>query len=156
MNDVNPRPPADPPPLTASVVFRLGTLGSVVTARFTEALAALGLKPKHVGLMVALDSGAPPSQLELARTMAVAPSLVVALADHLQQIGAVDRVRDPADRRRQVLALTGTGRALLADCTALARRLDEELTASLGASEREALRRTLGVLGVEAGLPTGD
>ncbi|MFI9331350.1 MarR family winged helix-turn-helix transcriptional regulator [Kitasatospora sp. NPDC052868] len=146
----------NPPPLTASVVFRLGTLGSLVTARFTTALAELGLKPKHVGVLVALDSGAQPSQLELARTMAVAPSLVVALADHLEQVGAVDRVRDPADRRRQVLALTDTGRSLLADCTALAHRLDEELTASLTAPDREALRRTLGVLGVEAGLPTGD
>ncbi|MFJ3789776.1 MarR family winged helix-turn-helix transcriptional regulator [Kitasatospora sp. NPDC090091] len=155
MNDVNP-PPASSPPLTASVVFRLGTLGSVVTARYTEALAEIGLKPKHVGLMVALDSGAPPSQLELARTMAVAPSLVVSLADHLEQIGAVDRVRDPADRRRQVLALTGTGRALLAECAALAHRLDEEVTAALGATEREALRRTLGVLGAEVGLPTLD
>ncbi|MFF2045661.1 MarR family winged helix-turn-helix transcriptional regulator [Kitasatospora sp. NPDC058170] len=150
MNNVNP------PPLTTSVVFRLGTLGSLVTARFTTALAELGLKPKHVGVLVALDSGAPPSQLELARTMAVAPSLVVALADHLEQVGAVDRVRDPADRRRQVLALTDTGRDLLADCTALAHRLDEELTASLTGPDREALRRTLGVLGVEAGLPTGD
>ncbi|AUY48780.1 MarR family winged helix-turn-helix transcriptional regulator [Streptomyces sp. CB01881] len=150
MNDVNPSP------LTASVVFRLGTLGSVVTARFTEALAVLGLKPKHVGLMVALESGAPPSQLELARTMAVAPSLVVSLADHLEQIGALDRVRDPADRRRQVLALTDAGRALLADCTALAHRLDAELTASLDGPEREALRRALGVLGAEAGLPTQD
>ncbi|WP_395293355.1 MarR family winged helix-turn-helix transcriptional regulator [Kitasatospora hibisci] len=155
MNDVNP-PPAQPPLLTDSVVFRLGTLGSVVTARYTEALAELGLKPKHVGLMVALDSGAPPSQLELARTMAVAPSLVVSLADHLEQIGAVDRVRDPADRRRQVLALTGAGRALLAECAALAHRLDAEVTAALGDSEREALRRTLGVLGVQAGLPTRD
>ncbi|MFG3056375.1 MarR family winged helix-turn-helix transcriptional regulator [Kitasatospora sp. NPDC048239] len=150
MNNVNPAP------LTASVVFRLGTLGSVVTARFTTALAELGLKPKHVGVLVALDSGAPPSQQELARTMAVAPSLVVALADHLEQVGAVDRVRDPADRRRQVLALTDTGRSLLAECTALAHGLDEELTASLTAPDREALRRTLGVLGVEAGLPTGD
>ncbi|MEK2490745.1 MarR family winged helix-turn-helix transcriptional regulator [Kitasatospora purpeofusca] len=150
MNDVNPLP------LTASVVFRLGTLGSIVTARFTTALAELGLKPKHVGVMAALDSGAPPSQLELARTMAVAPSLVVSLADHLERIGAVDRVRDPADRRRQVLALTDAGRELLADCTALAHRLDEELTASLTDPEREALRRTLGLLGAEAGLPTSD
>ncbi|GAA2821515.1 MarR family winged helix-turn-helix transcriptional regulator [Kitasatospora sp. CM 4170] len=155
MNDVKP-PQAAARPVTTSVVFRLGTLGSVVTARYTEALAEIGLKPKHVGLMVALDSGAPPSQLELARTMAVAPSLVVSLADHLEQIGAVDRVRDPADRRRQVLALTGAGRALLAECAALAHRLDEEVTAALGASEREALRRTLGVLGAEAGLPTHD
>jgi len=35
--------------------------------------------------------------------MGVAPSLVVALADHLKELEAVQRVRDPADRRRQIL-----------------------------------------------------
>ncbi|MFB8173585.1 hypothetical protein ACFC60_37115 [Kitasatospora purpeofusca] len=65
-------------------------------------------------------------------------------------------MRNPADRRRQVLALTDAGRELLADCTVLAHRLDEELTASLTDPDRETLRRTLGLLGAEAGLPTSD
>ncbi len=86
----------------------------------------------------------------------VALSLVVAPADHLERIGAVDRVRDAADRRRQVLALTHAGRGPLNDCTVLAHRLDEELTGSLTAPDQETLRRVPGVLGAEAGLPTDD
>ncbi|MFE7191471.1 MarR family winged helix-turn-helix transcriptional regulator [Kitasatospora sp. NPDC057541] len=147
MDDVNRAP------LTSSLVFRLGTLGTVATARFTAAIESRGLKPKHVGLLAALSSRAAPSQLELSQAMGVAPSLVVSLADQLEAMDALQRVRDPADRRRQTLVLTDTGRRLLDECTALARDLDTELAAALTPDERETLRRVLGVLARDAGLP---
>ncbi|MFD8706584.1 MarR family winged helix-turn-helix transcriptional regulator [Kitasatospora sp. NPDC059648] len=147
MNAVNP------PTLTSSLSFRLGTLGTVATARFTAAIEERGLKPKHVALLAALDAGAASSQLELAQAMGVAPSLVVSLADQLQALGAVARERDPVDRRRQTLALTEDGRALLHECAAQAHAVDAELAAALSPAERETLRRALGVLAREAGLP---
>ncbi|WP_460303994.1 MarR family winged helix-turn-helix transcriptional regulator [Actinocorallia aurea] len=139
--------------LAETVAFRLGTLGSVVTDRFAAALAPLDLKPKHAGLLALLDAGCGASQLDVARAMGVAPSLVVSLADHLEGLGALQRVRDPADRRRQVLTLTSRGRELLAACAETARALDAELTAPLTARERAALGRVLAVLGERAGLP---
>lgn len=60
--------------------------------------------------MAILSSGTPASQQELAATMDVAPSLVVSLADQLESLGAIERVRDPDDRRRQKLSLTEVGR----------------------------------------------
>jgi DNA-binding MarR family transcriptional regulator len=139
--------------LTDTLSFRLGTLGAIVSARFAAAVEAYGVKPKHVGLMAVLSSGTPASQQELAATMNVAPSLVVALADQLESLGAIERVRDPDDRRRQKLSLTGHGQALLADCTQAARALDAELTASLAGVDRAALHRALATLAGEAGLP---
>lgn len=38
--------------------------------------------------------------------MGVVPSLVVTLADQLEGLGAIERVRDPDDRRRHRLGLT--------------------------------------------------
>ncbi|GHI35797.1 MarR family winged helix-turn-helix transcriptional regulator [Streptomyces violascens] len=99
--------------VNSSVVFRLGVLGAAATDLFAARIEAHELKPKHVGLMVVLDAGRASSQLEIAGVMGVAPSLVVALADHLEKLGAVQRVRDPADRRRQTLTLTEHGRELL-------------------------------------------
>jgi DNA-binding MarR family transcriptional regulator len=81
-----------------------------------------------------------------------APSRVVSLAE-LESLGAIERVRDPDDRRRQKLSLTEQGQALLADCTRAARALDAELTASVGAADRAALQRALATLVGEAGLP---
>ena len=96
------------------------------------------------------------SQQELAARLGVAPSLVVSLADHLETLGAVRRVRDPGDRRRQVLTLTDHGRDLLEQCAAAARALDEELTAALAPEQRVALHDALGVLAAAYGLPSGE
>ncbi len=132
--------------LQATVAYRLGTLGAEVADRYADRIASHGLKPKHAGLMAALGQGSAASQQDLARHLGVAPSLIVALADHLERLGAIERVRDPHDRRRQVLTLTAHGRDMLAHCEAAARSLDEELTAALTADQRSALDQALTVL----------
>ncbi|MER6068242.1 MarR family winged helix-turn-helix transcriptional regulator [Streptomyces sp. NPDC001817] len=153
MSDVNEAAAGDASGLTSTVVFRLGTLGTVVTDRFTRRIEELGLKPKHVGLMAALSLAAVASQQELAARMGVAPSLMVSLADYLEGLGAVKRVRDPQDRRRQVLTLTEKGQGLLDRCTSMARALDEEFVAGLTEEQRKALYEALRVLAKRADLP---
>ncbi|MFC5826648.1 MarR family winged helix-turn-helix transcriptional regulator [Nonomuraea insulae] len=139
--------------LPGTLSFRFGILGAMVTDLFVAALGPLDLKPKHVGMLVLLDTGGPAAQLEIARTMGVAPSLVVSLADHLEKLGAIQRVRDAADRRRQVLSLTDQGRDLLAAGLAAANRLDADLAEPLSEQDRKELGRILGILAAEAGLP---
>ncbi|WP_372351111.1 MarR family winged helix-turn-helix transcriptional regulator [Streptomyces sp. KL116D] len=136
--------------------FRLGTLGALIADQYAAALAVHDLKPKHVGLLGVLDAGLATSQLEIAKLMRVAPSLVVSLADHLESMGAIERLRDPADRRRQTLTLTDDGRDLLAECTAKALALDAELTADLTSSQQAALTAALGRLATSYGLPGRD
>lgn len=135
--------------VNSSIVFRLGVLGAMATDLFAARIEAHDLKPKHVGLMVVLDTGRASSQLEVARVMGVAPSLVVALADHLQKLGAIQRVRDPADRRRQVLTLTEHGRKLLAVCGTLAQSADAEFAADLTTTESAVLTGLLDRLAAE-------
>ncbi|MFD8481512.1 MarR family winged helix-turn-helix transcriptional regulator [Kitasatospora sp. NPDC059673] len=133
--------------LRATVVFNLGTLGALASDRFAGRVERLGIKPKHAGLLAALDAESAASQQELATRLGVAPSLIVALADQLQELGAVERVRDPGDRRRQVLTLTPEGRYLLARCAEAAEAVDAELTNGLTAAQRTALARHLRTLG---------
>ncbi|MFI6165936.1 MarR family winged helix-turn-helix transcriptional regulator [Nocardia sp. NPDC051052] len=137
-----------------TVAFRLGTLGTIATARFAAAVEPLDLKPKHVGVMTALDLGVAASQQDLALQLGVAPSLVVALADHLEHLGAIHRDRDPGDRRRQILTLTDYGRTLLAQCADLARQVDSQLTAKLSPRQLDALQDALAILAADLGLPT--
>ncbi|WP_327085315.1 MarR family winged helix-turn-helix transcriptional regulator [Nonomuraea sp. NBC_01738] len=142
--------------LTATAAFRLGVVGSRVAGRFADLLAERDLKTKHAGLLAVLDSmtaGGAASQLDVAKLMGVAPSLVVALADHLESLGAVSRERDPADRRRQLLALTPAGRALLEECAALANGVDEDLLAHLPRKDRDTFLRVLARLAAAEGLP---
>lgn len=144
---------AQPVSLTATVSFRLGTIGTLTTNRFTERIETFGLKLKDVGLLHLLQDGGPASQLEVARLLGVAPSLVVAMADRLEVLGAVRRLRDPGDRRRQQLVLTEQGHELLGRCTTAARELDAELTAELDEPTRQALNAVLGTLAASLGLP---
>ncbi|MEU1230763.1 MarR family winged helix-turn-helix transcriptional regulator [Streptomyces sp. NPDC005828] len=133
--------------LRATLVFNLGTLGALASDRFAARVETVGLKPKHAGLLAALDAGSGASQQELAARLGVAPSLIVVLADQLQALGAVERVRDPQDRRRQVLTLTAEGHRLLARCAEAAEEADAELTAGLGDAQRTALADALRALG---------
>jgi DNA-binding MarR family transcriptional regulator len=133
--------------LRATIVFNLGTLGALASERFAGRVEALGLKPKHAGLLAALDAGSAASQQELASRLGVAPSLIVVLADQLQELGALERIRDPQDRRRQVLTLTVEGRRLLGRCAEAAESTDIELTAGLTESECTTLARALRTLG---------
>ncbi len=139
--------------LTDTAAFRLGTLGTLIADRFAERLAVLELKPKHAGLLAVLDAGLASSQLDVAKIMRVAPSFVVSLADHLEGMGALRRVRDPADRRRQALTLTDKGGKLLAEATVIARALDAEVLEGLTPQEAEVLGRALRRLAVANGLP---
>ncbi|MFF7634862.1 MarR family winged helix-turn-helix transcriptional regulator [Kitasatospora sp. NPDC008050] len=145
---------ADPVPLTATTTYRLGLLGALAGARFTERIGSLRLKPKDVALLGLLQSDGPTAQLTVARRLGVAPSLVVTVADRLEVLGAVRRLRDQSDRRRQQLVLTDTGQELLTRCAAIARELDEELTAGLDPAARQALDAALGTLTTGPGLPS--
>lgn len=141
-------------PLLGTSAFRLGVVGAVVSERFAAEIAGYDLKPKHVGVLALLESAPATSQLELAGAMGVAPSLIVRLADHLERLGAVERVRDPADRRRQALRLTGHGTDLLAECTRLSRAMEHNLLAGLSAPDRAAFRAALAQVATNLDLPT--
>ncbi|MEC5149854.1 MarR family winged helix-turn-helix transcriptional regulator [Cryobacterium sp. GrIS_2_6] len=135
----------------SSVVLRLGVVGARWEERYAEALLGLDVKPKHVALLASLRSVTSRSQLELADRMGVGPSLVVALADHLEAKGAIGRERDPADRRRQRLILTGQGNELLDRCSSLLEELDRELVAQIRPYQ-DGLRAALDILGTPWGL----
>ena len=129
-----------------TAAFRLGLLGALVADRFAARVEELGLKPKHAGLLTAVDQVGSASQQEIAAIMGVAPSLIVVLADHLEGLGAIERMRDPQDRRRQVLSLTPGGRRMLIQCAQLADEVGREFTAELTAQQRVALDKILGSL----------
>jgi DNA-binding MarR family transcriptional regulator len=140
--------------LPETIAMRLGLLGALLTDRFTARVGEFGLKPKHAALLNVLSLNGSASQMEIAKMLRVAPSLVVTLADHLESIGAIDRLRDPDDRRRQILTLTGRGTTLLMKCLDAACDIDDETTAGLTAADRTALHRILGVLADQSGLPS--
>ncbi len=137
--------------ITDTAAFLFAKLGELSTARFADRLAPLGLRPRLCGVL-GLLLRSPAAQTDLARTLRVTPSVVVDMLDELETLRAVRRVRDPADRRRQVAELTARGRRLAARSASLARELDSELLADIDPAERTALVGTLRRLGTVHGI----
>ncbi|MEU5864372.1 MarR family winged helix-turn-helix transcriptional regulator [Nonomuraea sp. NPDC047529] len=137
--------------LTDTVGFLLGKLGQQANGQFADRLAPLGLRPRHCAVLELL-AGGPRAQLELAKAVGVTASVVVDMLDELEKLGAVRRVRDTADRRRQLIELTPTGQDLRHQTLSLARQNDEDLLSAIDPAEVAALRQILGRIAAATGL----
>jgi DNA-binding MarR family transcriptional regulator len=109
-----------------------------------EVLAPFGVTGRQVGVLIAIDDRVPLSQQEVARRLGVDRTTMVDLIDELEDKALVQRRQDPADRRRNVVALTPAGTATLAAASRATqeaeRRFLESLPAPQAAAFRDALR----------------
>jgi DNA-binding MarR family transcriptional regulator len=112
--------------------------------RMTEvALKELDLRDRHLMALIILNSEDGLPQQDLARHLALDPTLVVALVDDLEDKGLCERARHPDDRRRHVIQLTTKGRRMYRDARALAVKVGDEIFAPLERSERAQLTAML-------------
>jgi MarR family transcriptional regulator, lower aerobic nicotinate degradation pathway regulator len=146
------RQPSLPRPLRDSTSFLLKRLGYAAKERATEAFEETGLGPYHYAVLLALDEGSHETQGAIADALGYDRGQMVGLLDELEERGFVERQRDPADRRRQLVSTTPAGAEELKRLRALTKGLDEELFGPLPAAEREQLHDLLLRLG-EAHLP---
>ena len=115
-----------------------------------EALEAAGHDdiPKN-GLYVigglALGAGDLPLSV-LIRDLRISKQAAGQLVDAMVERGYLERMQDPEDRRRQVLALTARGRDAAQVQSAAAMRIDALLAQRIGASGPAKLRKLLAVL----------
>src|SRR5262245_33977093 len=91
----------------------LGYLLKHATAKLAAAtdaaLEPLGIDGKDYGALRVLAHREATSQLEVAQTLGIDRTTMVALLDVLERKGIVTRRPDPADRRRNVVELTEKG-----------------------------------------------
>jgi DNA-binding MarR family transcriptional regulator len=83
------------------------------------------------------------TQGEIADTLGYDRSHLVGLLDELEEKGFVERRRDQADRRRQLVSLTASGKAALAGLRATLKKVEKEFLAPLDTEQREMLHTLL-------------
>ncbi|SDP09237.1 MarR family winged helix-turn-helix transcriptional regulator [Actinacidiphila guanduensis] len=115
---------------------------------YLNEMAPGGLRPRHlIALRLLADLG-PQSQLRLAEALSLDPSNVVALLKELEERDLVLRRRDPLDRRRHIIELSGKGQDEVARSLARGVAVEDHLFAALDRDERatlfELLRRAAG------------
>jgi DNA-binding MarR family transcriptional regulator len=117
--------------------FLLVRIGEAVDRAFVAALTDLGLKPRHLRLLVLVDRAGALNQRELAEQLGMDPGNLVAILDSLEDDGWLARARGEGDRRQRLVSLTASGRRLLAKALRATATIDERIAAALPAAQRE-------------------
>ena len=125
-------------PGTVVLLMRLAT---AITKRSTEEL--MGLKLRQLMLLSYLSAGAPALQQQLCEALWLDANNCVLLLNELEDLGYIERRRDPADRRRHVVELTDEGRIALERAERAQESLGDEIFAALSDDERATLRSLL-------------
>ena len=135
--------PPLPEELVASTTFLLKRLGFAAKDRSLAAYEREGVHPYHFAILLALDQGEHETQGSIADVLGYDRGQLVGLLDELEEKGLVERRRDPNDRRRHLVHLTGDGKRMLRRLRTRAREIEDEFLAPLSDSERADLHALL-------------
>jgi DNA-binding MarR family transcriptional regulator len=124
----------------------LALLGQHAMRRMRAAHTEHKLSPRQFHLLGLLHDRGALTQRELGALMDVDPSILVTLLNPLEADGYLSRKRDPTDRRRHVVTLTGAGERQLERAAQAQRDAEDELFAGLTGTQRARLRGLLLVL----------
>jgi len=115
---------------------------STIGARLTAARMPLEAR-SDFAVLAALQEYGVLSQAELGRRLGLDRNNVNGIVTRLETDGHIERRTDPADRRRNIVAVTAAGLRYLNDLHALATDVQNELLADLDPDERHQLRALL-------------
>jgi DNA-binding MarR family transcriptional regulator len=142
-------------PLGQAVGFLIAQLGFEVTRRFAMIMREVGLDPRQWSLLRAVAATEGQSQNALGDSLLIPPSSMVALVDHLEERGLVERRPDPVDRRSRRLYITSEGRHLVEDAWQLAAGFERRLCAGFSPDQRQRLIELLSHIVDNLGLARG-
>jgi DNA-binding MarR family transcriptional regulator len=126
-------PDDERPPLGFLVV----RLAEAVDRAFVAALADLGLKPRHLRLLVLVDRAPGLNQRELARQLEMDAGNLIAILDALEADGLLRRTRDAEDRRQRLVSLTAKGKRVLAAARSATAAVETQVFAGVPASRQD-------------------
>jgi DNA-binding MarR family transcriptional regulator len=129
-------------PATATGTVSLVTqLGRVIYRRATEEV--IGMRLKQLIALDHLRANDSCLQQGLGQMLMLDPNNCVLLLNELDKAGYVERLRDPADRRRHIVQITPDGRRALGEAEGKLEALEGEVLGNLDAAERRRLHDLL-------------
>lgn len=121
--------------------FLLVRIGERIDQGFVAALAALGLKPRDLRLLIVVERAGRLSQRMLAAGLGVDPGNLIEALDRLEDAGVLVRARDPGDRRQRLVSLTPAGTRLLRRAIKAAAAVEDDVLEAIDDDERRLLHR---------------
>jgi DNA-binding MarR family transcriptional regulator len=117
-----------------------------LTALTDAVLEPLGIDSKDFGVIRVLAHRESASQLQVAQTLGIDRTTMVALLDALEHKDIVTRRPDPADRRRNVVGLTEHGLRTYEAADVAYRKAESTFLDGISSSAADQFRRTLRAL----------
>jgi DNA-binding MarR family transcriptional regulator len=114
-----------------------------IRSRLDDLLRPAGLTALQYTALTVLERHPDLTSAQLARNSFVTAQTMADMVTTLQERGLLERHRDPADRRRLVLALTTPGRRLLGRYRGKIAALEEEMLSGLTTRQATELRKSL-------------
>ena len=125
----------------AGLIALVTQINKALHRRTTEELLGMRLK-QFMTLGYVRDRGSV-SQQELETGLLIDANAVVLLLNELEAAGLSVRKRDPNDRRRHLVEITGSGKAAVERAEKARETLEEEILAELSPEERATLSKLL-------------
>jgi DNA-binding MarR family transcriptional regulator len=127
--------------MPAPLAERTGYLVTVahlrLRGRFEELLRDAGIAAPDFGALATIARDGPLSQQQVAEQLSLTGTAVVQIVDRLEANEAVERRRNPSDRRSYALELTPKGKTTLRRARAALDQANSELAETLGGAEQE-------------------
>ncbi len=139
-------------PAKTGIAFLLSQVGSRSAQEFARLLEPLELSPADAGILRLLRQSPGISQQQLAETLGMHASRLVAVIDALESRKLVARAPNPEDRRVYSLRLTDRGADMLAEIGRIALTHNELMCSGLKSSEAEELSTLLQKIAAAQGL----
>ena len=145
--------PGVPPPFRLPVGLRLNQAARVVERAFDDALAAAGGTLPVWLILLNLKIGRPGNQRELAEAVGIREATLTHHLNGMDERGLITRVREPGNRRVQVVTLTDQGEAAFLRLRDAAIAFDAKLRAGVADDEVDQLEALLGRLAANVAGP---
>jgi DNA-binding MarR family transcriptional regulator len=129
--------------LDALTGLHLRLAQTAVQRLLVEILEPLEVTQKQVAVLWLVSANPGVSQIQLATTLAMDRATMMAIVDRLDSRGLIVRQRSKVDRRRQELALTPEGEALLTAAKTLVAEHERRIEEAVGAKELAAFMAAL-------------
>jgi DNA-binding MarR family transcriptional regulator len=105
----------DVAPLEERLGYLLKTAYAQLAERVDEVLKPLELSARQLAVLSVIAMNDSLSQIALSERLGVDRTTIFEMLDELEDAGLLERRRDKSDRRRNVLALTASGRSRLVE-----------------------------------------
>jgi MarR family transcriptional regulator for hemolysin len=126
-----------------SLSFLINKLAQLAGQGMTQALSPLEISPRESGILAAIAQLGSMTQRRIGEILIIDRTTMVLSIDHLEELGFVERVHHPTDRRAFLIELTPEGTAAMWKAKGLLETFEAELLAPLGKTDATRFRSLL-------------